>query len=108
MGSDETLVDLIGKSRMALQDAKRDAEQTPRPKNACSAHDVQFALAMAQATASDTILAVLVQLLREKEMSVKQKWAKMCIWPATVLASIALFAPQGPAMLQIVLNHFSK
>ena len=106
MESDGTLAELIERSRKDLQKAKNDAEDAPRPKTACSAHDVQFALSQAQARAMDTILVVLLQLVRDG--TGKMSWVRALRYPVAVVASVALFSPQAPALFEVILKHWAR
>ena len=61
MGDAETIHEMITKARGELKKAQDTADFTPRPANACTAHDSQFALTRANSGALDTLLIMAQQ-----------------------------------------------
>lgn len=58
MGEKELLLNIIDKAREALDAAQNTAAGTPRPANACPAHDAQFALSQALCSGLSTLLMI--------------------------------------------------
>lgn len=109
MGDSETVMEIIEKARHELQKAQDTADRTPRPPNACSAHDAQFALTKALTGAMDTLLMIAASNLKGNGSS----WpdgrlgAMLALlnrpWP-WAFASIAVFSPN----IVSILSFFTK
>ena len=106
MGNEETLADVIKRSRDELHDAKKLAENTPRANNVCASHDPLFGLVRALCTAVDTMLLVQAQMVRDG--TGKMVWVRILRWPATILLSVALFTPEAPRIMDVILKHLSR
>lgn len=102
MSNEDMILDVITRAREALQEAQETADKTPRPVNACPAHDSQFALTKAQSQAMDTLL-----LMAQQAMKGGGKFGKACgvleyltrPWPCAFL-SVAVFSPNFPMILE--------
>jgi len=108
MSNEEMILDVITRARVALQEAQEKADDTPRPQNACPAHDSQFALTKAQSQAMDTLL-----LMAQQAMKGGNKFGKTCSileyltrpWPCVFLA-FAVFSPNFPMICDTVKTFF--
>lgn len=58
MGEKKLLLKMIDKTCDALEAAQKTAAETPRPANACPAHDAQFALGQALCAGVSTLLEI--------------------------------------------------
>jgi len=86
MGDKQILLGLVVRARDALKKAQTDADNTPRPQDACPAHDSQFALTKALSGALDTLLLVKEEELRD---SPRQQDARQDPWYVRVLLIVA-------------------
>ena len=110
MGNEEMILDVITRAREALHGAQSDADKTPRPANACPAHDSQFALTKAQTQAMDTLL-----LMAQQNMKGGVLGGKVCTfleyitrpWPCVFL-SFAVFSPNFPLIVETAKGFMSK
>jgi hypothetical protein len=98
MGDAETIVKIINKARHELQKAQDAADNTPRPPNACAAHDSQFALTRALTGAMDTLLMIAEQDIDGVSSDAPEGRMGVFLallnrpWP-WAFASIAVFSP---------------
>lgn len=100
MGDSETVMEIIDKARHELQKAQDTADRTPRPPNACSAHDAQFALTKALTGAMDTLLMIAASNIKgapDGKMGVILATLNRP-WP-WAFASIAVFSPNIVSIL---------
>lgn len=109
MGDSETVMEIIDKARHELQKAQDTADRTPRPPNACSAHDAQFALTKALTGAMDTLLMIAASNIKGAVSNAPD--GKMGVLVATLnrpwpwaFASIAVFSPN----IVSILSFFTK
>jgi hypothetical protein len=106
MSKDEMIHDIITRARVALQDAQEKADDTPRPVNACPAHDSQFALTKAISGALDTILLMAQQNIAQPQEAPQGKlavWAVIACKPWPWIAfSIAAFSPNFPMIMSAI------
>lgn len=109
MGDSETVIEIIDKARHELQKAQDTADRTPRPPNACSAHDAQFALTKALTGAMDTLLMIAASNIKGggSGAAVGKVGVLLALlarpWP-WAFASIAVFSPNIVA----ILSFFTK
>lgn len=104
MGDAETVMEVIHKARQELQKAQDAADRTPRPPNACTAHDAQFALTKALTGAMDTLLMIAASNIKGAVSNAPD--GKMAAILATLnrpwpwaFASIAVFSPNIVSIL---------
>ena len=115
MGDAETVLEVIGKARHELQKAQDVADNTPRPPNACGAHDSQFALTKALTGGVDTLLMIAGENRREREQGIPSAGKKACTfleyltrpWPC-VFFSFAVFSPNLPLILETAKGFMHK
>lgn len=97
--SDEMMFKVVEKALEDLQEAQREADRTPRPANACPAHDSQFALTKAISGALGTLLMMAQQALKDgvpnaTDSTLTGKTFALLLrpWP-WIFASVAVFSP---------------
>lgn len=112
MGHDETLLGLVEAARGKLAAAKQHVEDTPKPSNACAAHDGFFALNQAIAGAVDIQLRIQEETLKEASKVTPYAqpaqpltvWGFVCanarsvIWATALVLSVALIFGQLDAL----------
>lgn len=104
MGDAETVMEIINKARHELQKAQDSADKTPRPPNACAAHDSQFALTKALTGAMDTLLMIAQQNIKGAGSNAPDgKLAALLAilgrpWP-WAFAAVAVFSPNIVSIL---------
>lgn len=108
MGHDEMLIGFVERAREGLATAKKNVEATPKPANACAAHDGFFALNQASANALDALLRIQEETLREpttqQPTAPLTLWGFICvnakavIWAAALVVSVALIFGQLDAL----------
>lgn len=108
MGHDEMLIGFVERAREGLAAAKKNVEATPKPANACAAHDGFFALNQASANALDALLRIQEETLREpiaqQPTAPLTLWGFVCvnarsvIWAAALVVSVALIFGQLDAL----------
>lgn len=109
MGDAETVMEIINKARHELQKAQDAADNTPRPANACAAHDSQYALTKALTGAMDVLLMIAQQNIKDDGRDAPEGKIGVLIallarpWP-WAFASIAVFSPN----IVSILSFFSK
>ena len=98
MSNEEMIFKVVEKALEDLEAAQRAADNTPRPVNACPAHDSQFALTKAISGALGTLLMMAQQALKDGvPNAIEGKFGAivsilMKPWP-WVFASFAVFSP---------------
>lgn len=101
------ILEVVHKSREAIQHAQEQAEITPRPANACPAHDVQFALTKALTGGMDTVLMLLTDVIKNgsgqipKDLIDKAYILLLRPWP-WVAISIVSFTQNFSAIIESV------
>jgi hypothetical protein len=107
MSQDQMIHDIITRARIALQKAQVDADDTPRPVDACPAHDSQFALTKAISGALDTLLLMAQQNINDAPSEVPDGKLGAILatlnrpWP-WAFASIAVFSPNIVSILSFL------
>jgi hypothetical protein len=107
MSQDQMIHDIITRARIALQKAQVDADDTPRPVDACPAHDSQFSLTKAISGALDTLLLMAQQNISGSPSDAPQgKLATLAAiaskpWPWIAFA-VAAFSPNFPMILNAI------
>lgn len=114
MGDKQILLGLVVRAREALKKAQTDADNTPRPQDACPAHDSQFALTKSLSGALDTLLLVKEEELRDSPR--QQSDAKQDPWYVRVLIIVAknpwsyaaliafAFSPHATEIVKMIAN----
>jgi hypothetical protein len=67
MGEKGLLIEVAENARKDLKMAQTAADATPRPANACPAHDCQFALTKAQTHGIDVLLMLKLEEMRDSQ-----------------------------------------
>ena len=105
--ADEMMQEIVTKARHELQTAQEVADNTPRPANACPAHDSQFALTKALTGGVDTLLMISQQGMRNSMYSADSGKLGMIFstlqkpWP-WIAISIASFSPNFPSIVEAI------
>jgi len=89
MGDKQILLGMMGNARTALQTAQIEADKTPRPVDACPAHDSQFAVTKASSFALDALLMAKEDEIRESMAS------KMQTHPEVDESELSISSPAG-------------
>ena len=112
MGHDEMLIGFVERAREGLAVAKRNVDNTPKPANACAAHDGFFALNQASAGALDALLRIQEETLKDTTVQPAPApltvWGFICanarsvIWAAALIVSVAIIFGQLDALSNFV------
>ena len=112
MGHDEMLIGFVERAREGLATAKKNVEATPKPANACAAHDGFFALNQASANALDALLRIQEETLREptaqQPTAPLTLWGFVCvnakavIWACAMIVCIAIVFGQLDALGNLI------
>jgi len=109
MGDAETVMGIISKARNELQKAQDAADKTPRPHNACGAHDGQYALTKALTGAMDTLLMIAQQKIKGGCADAPEGRIGVLLellnrpWP-WMFAAVAVFSPNIVSILTFFVN----
>ena len=114
MSEKAMLIEVVSKARESLAVAKRNVDATPKPQNACSAHDGHFAMNQANAGALDTLLMIKQEELKDETKSAAAPstpltlWGFVCvnakavIWACAMIVCIAIVFGQLDALGNLI------
>lgn len=104
MSNEEMIFKVVEKALEDLESAQRAADNTPRPVNACPAHDSQFALTKAISGALGTLLMMAQQALKD---GVPQGWMGILYtkWP-WIFGCFAVFSPNFNSIADLIKGFF--